>query len=180
MAASTSFSLLADRCLPASTHISRSTLIYSPEPSANRARRGQTITWPLEWIRRGSTEPVGRGTSFKLGLCGWVNKKVLLYVAACWCAHLEGKSPRPSKWCGERLHGALTTVMVRAYSDGLLRLCSPRRSTGKAESQWVSSFNEIGGAGDKTSVKDCKGETVWLCCDLYLSHWVISPKSKAS
>ena len=58
--------------------------------------------------------------------------------------------------------------MVRAYSDGLLRLCSPRRSTGKAESQRVSSFNEIGGAGDKTSVKDCKGETVWLCCDLCL------------
>ena len=39
------------------------------------------------------------------------------------------------------------TVMVKAYSDGLLRLCGPRSSTGRAESLRVSGFNAMGGEG---------------------------------
>jgi len=41
------------------------------------------------------------------------------------------------------------TVMVKAYSDGLLRLCGLRSSTGRAESLQVSGFNEMGGGGIK-------------------------------
>ena len=78
MAASTSFSLLADRCLPASTPISRSTLIYNPEPSEQGPQRPDyhlAFGMNQEGEHRACREGAA---SFKLGLCGWVDKKVLL------------------------------------------------------------------------------------------------------
>ena len=54
------------------------------------------------------------------------------------------------------------TVMVKAYSDGLLRPCGLRSSTGRAVSLQVSGFNEMRGGGIKLLEKTAREKLVML------------------
>lgn len=168
VAASTSFSPLADRCLPASAPFNGSALIYNPEPSEQGLLRpDHHLVFGMNLER--NAEPVGKGLPHLSLCCVVVQIRTCLGMWQATGAHIwKGRHRGRLNHAESSCTGCLINCNGQSLCVCAAGTMRPQEPNSEGRVTANVQFQLNGKKKKKASVQSCKGEIVWLCHDLCL------------